>query len=722
MGEGNDQRQPFLSYLGMDVKKREQTQVSQVQQSGRDITLTMAPSKVADKKRLRQEKAAVIADADAGAGLRGKRACLAEKAAAPPPPLAAPVALPLVDPDVERHCSRLAAPLRLSKQFNDSDLTNLALNTLHARFLPYKEPAGRPAALFMRPEGSDRGSWLHIQPFDFIVLRSAQGEDLVVWVERLDPAGGRLYGLPGSTDAPTFTDTAGTVGDFSFAEQLVNCRFFLVGRNSMRPQPYSVSDYRLLGFAHPLINMFCYDVATHDLTDFPHLQLRPQPVRMLNVVEVCVGVGGLTSGLASASIPGVPTALVPCVGVDINLNALYACKANKPLENSTAYELYSKHAFKAHLEEYVAQYCSLESFTASVVELNEALDAGRPKPPGSPSHSACVRGHCGLLTGGLPCQGFSAANPRNAKGGFTDDRNTLFRWFFKLLDVLQPDYCLLEEVPELAVSGACAQICALFAARGYNCRVRFVQAGHYGVPQSRLRVIVLSARQGLSLPLPPTPTHNFTGNGQPLKCGSYRANLVTPKASDRDRLKPMLTVKDVIDEVLEANPHGLKANTTAAEVNGVSFHCAPPLGADDKRRVEWVEEGGNGRQVPDRFWPGNVRPKWAENKYGRLSMGGAFGTILATAPNPSTGRWLHPSEDRLVTVRECALAQGFPLHYQLPTVEKKSNGRELNTVNMEAMYRAVGNAVPPPLAPALGQCILNAECGLQPPRPQLRWN
>lgn len=171
MGEANDQRQPFLSYLGMDVKKREQTQVSQVQQSGRDITLTMAPSKVADKKRLRHEKAAVIADADAGAGLRGERACLAEKAAAPPPPLAAPVALPLVDPDVERHCSRLAAPLRLSKQFNDSDLTNLALNTLHARFLPYKEPAGRPAALFMRPEGSDRRSWLHIQPFDFIVLK-----------------------------------------------------------------------------------------------------------------------------------------------------------------------------------------------------------------------------------------------------------------------------------------------------------------------------------------------------------------------------------------------------------------------------------------------------------------------------------------------------------------------------------------------------------------------
>ena len=54
------------------------------------------------------------------------------------------------------------------------------------------------------------------------------------------------------------------------------------------------------------------------------------------------------------------------------------------------------------------------------------------------------------------------------------------------------------------------------------------------------------------------------------------------------------------------------------------------------------------------------------------------------------GQVFHPSQDRIVSVRECARSQGFPdtFHFE-GTIQNK--------------HRQVGNAVPPPLAYALGR-------------------
>ena len=62
------------------------------------------------------------------------------------------------------------------------------------------------------------------------------------------------------------------------------------------------------------------------------------------------------------------------------------------------------------------------------------------------------------------------------------------------------------------------------------------------------------------------------------------------------------------------------------------------------------------------------------------------------------GTWLHPTQDRLVTVREAARAQGFPDHYRFH-----------GTVT--ARFKEIGNAVPPPLAKALAGAILGAAAG-----------
>ncbi|XP_048343420.1 DNA (cytosine-5)-methyltransferase 1 [Sphaerodactylus townsendi] len=94
---------------------------------------------------------------------------------------------------------------------------------------------------------------------------------------------------------------------------------------------------------------------------------------------------------------------------------------------------------------------------------------------------------------------------------------------------------------------------------------------------------------------------------------------------------------------------------------------------------------------------GNRHNHWA-GLYGRLEWDGFFSTTV-TNPEPmgKQGRVLHPEQHRVVSVRECARSQGFPDTYRL-------------FGNVLDKHRQVGNAVPPPLAKAIGleikACVL----------------
>ena len=61
---------------------------------------------------------------------------------------------------------------------------------------------------------------------------------------------------------------------------------------------------------------------------------------------------------------------------------------------------------------------------------------------------------------------------------------------------------------------------------------------------------------------------------------------------------------------------------------------------------------------------GNRHNHWA-GLYGRVELDGFFSTTI-TNPEPmgKQGRVLHPEQNRLVSVRECARSQGFPDTYK----------------------------------------------------------
>jgi DNA (cytosine-5)-methyltransferase 1 len=113
-------------------------------------------------------------------------------------------------------------------------------------------------------------------------------------------------------------------------------------------------------------------------------------------------------------------------------------------------------------------------------------------------------------------------------------------------------------------------------------------------------------------------------------------------------------------------------------------------------RIRHVPEGGNWRNIPHRLLPAGMQRAEAGDhtkRYGRLSRDGLASTIL-TKCDPHWGAYIHPTQDRTISVREAARLQGFPDRF------------EFAGDCLSYHYLQVGNAVPVPVAKAIGAAVL----------------
>ena len=72
-------------------------------------------------------------------------------------------------------------------------------------------------------------------------------------------------------------------------------------------------------------------------------------------------------------------------------------------------------------------------------------------------------------------------------------------------------------------------------------------------------------------------------------------------------------------------------------------------------------------------------------------------TITTLAYSFGTGRFGHPDQDRAISLREAAMLQGFPRTYKFV--------RDASEITLDRVGRLIGNAVPPPLAEAVGDTL-----------------
>ena len=264
-------------------------------------------------------------------------------------------------------------------------------------------------------------------------------------------------------------------------------------------------------------------------------------------------------------------------------------------------------------------------------------------------------GDLDLLAGCPPCQGFSKIRTLNGALSVDDPRNDLLLEVLRFVNVLRPKAVMIENVPGLADDERFAVFFGRMEAAGYIGDQDVFNAAEFGVPQRRQRLIYLA---GLQMKIPfAEPVH--------------------------DRV----TVEDAIGGLLKAGESG-------DPIHDMPERRTPRI-MQLIRRIP--KDGGSRTDLPEEDQLDcHKRCNGFKDVYGRMAWNKVAPTITSGCFNPSKGRFLHPEEDRAITMREAALLQGFPLQYKFPTQSGKS-----------AVAMMIGNALPPPFIAVHARTVRN---------------
>lgn len=109
-------------------------------------------------------------------------------------------------------------------------------------------------------------------------------------------------------------------------------------------------------------------------------------------------------------------------------------------------------------------------------------------------------GELDVFDGSPPCQGFSTTGKRE----FGDGRNLLFEHYARLLAGLRPKAFVMENVSGMVKGAMKLMFGEIFeqltqAGDGYRVKAKLLNAKHYGVPQSRERMIFIGMRKDLKI-------------------------------------------------------------------------------------------------------------------------------------------------------------------------------------------------------------------------------
>ncbi|CAH0751351.1 unnamed protein product [Diatraea saccharalis] len=350
-----------------------------------------------------------------------------------------------------------------------------------------------------------------------------------------------------------------------------------------------------------------------------------------------------------------------------------------------------------------------------------------------------MQGEVELLCGGPPCQGFSGMNRFNSRE-YSNFKNSLVASYLSYCDYYRPKYFILENVRNFVAFKKGMVLKLTLRAlldMGYQCTFGILQAGNYGVPQTRRRLIILAAAPGFKLPLYPEPTHVFSRRACSLTTTIDGKRFVTNIHWDESAPRRTCTIQDAMsdlpricngankididygsmpeshfqrlvrskDETVKLRDHICKnmAPLIQARISripttpGSDWRDLPNTsvtlsdGTKCKVLQYRYEDKKNGRSSTGALrgvcacaaggvcssadkqentlipWclphTGNRHNNWA-GLYGRISWDGYFSTTV-TDPEPmgKQGRVLHPEQNRVVSVRECARSQGFPDTY-----------------------------------------------------------
>jgi DNA (cytosine-5)-methyltransferase 1 len=251
-------------------------------------------------------------------------------------------------------------------------------------------------------------------------------------------------------------------------------------------------------------------------------------------------------------------------------------------------------------------------------------------------------GELDLVAGCPPCQGFSSMRTLNGSRWTRDSRNNLVSHFIRFVRVLSPKAVMLENVPGLARNRRFAELVKALKALGYTVDHKILNAADFAVPQRRKRLILIAIR----------------GKSVEFAAPAQVKRTVRDAICDLDRRKKRDSLHDVSQERSERI---MRLIRSIPKDGGSRSHLSVRKQLACHRRCNGFKD-----------------------VYGRMAWDDVAPTITSGCLNPSKGRFLHPSRNRPITLREAAVLQGFPRRYKFPL----TRGRY-------AAALLVGNALPP---------------------------
>ncbi len=374
------------------------------------------------------------------------------------------------------------------------------------------------------------------------------------------------------------------------------------------------------------------------LTIMPSAMMPEKQDSVIRTLDLFAGAGGLTTGLDST--PGLSVDPVRAVEFDKSAAATYTINHGGRIEDGRI--------------------------------------VGGPVYPGSIQDWLADDGEAevDLVVGGPPCQGFSTLGKQEVD----DERNVLWRNYAQAVHRSMPRFFVLENVPAFLASPQWAVFQEELRSgmlADYEIEFGVLNAADYGAVQARKRVIVIGHRKDQPAP------------GLPVKTREHNHIKLEEIFSD---------IPDDVDRI--GVPDGrvwYEGQDRPGAFSTRQLHFGRNYTELSRKRFAEIPPKGNRFDLPDHL----LAPCWRKHTsgtgdvMGRLHSDKPSVTIRTEFFKPEKGRYLHPTEDRVITHYEAALIQGFPEAYQWVGTR-------------EEIARQIGNAVPIPLGQAIGRQLLKA--------------
>lgn len=342
----------------------------------------------------------------------------------------------------------------------------------------------------------------------------------------------------------------------------------------------------------------------------------PPMKKKLKVVDLFCGIGGLTNGLIKEGLNVV-------AGIDNDGSCRFGYEHNNR-----------------------SRFIHKEIKDVTAAEINQLFGSKRDT----------IR----VLVGCAPCQPFSRYNPK----GVTSKQLEPLEHFAALIKETLPDVVSMENVSGLARMKVFRTFVKTLEDNDYRCKYEIVDASEFGVPQKRMRLILLASRLG-EIGLIPR-----THKGKPVTVRDVISTLEPisdGEASKRDPLHRASKLSDLNLRRIKATPAD----------GGSSKSWDESLMLDCHKRA-------SGRS-------------YRHSVYGRMRWDDPAPTMTTQCIGLGNGRFGHPEQHRAISLREAAEFQTFPKTYRFHSPEEP--------LVIGTVAKFIGNAVPVRLGAVIGKSI-----------------